>query len=122
MSKDYENLMDSLTNTRYLDTPLEYFKILDDDVEEGSLRQQLAGGGVVTRQNFSTKGKVSSPTQSKLDKLEELVLKYNNDPTALFSKSSKTKGENTFTKLQILQESGWKDGMFSVSRTVQHEN
>ena len=71
MSKDYENLMDSLTNTRYLDTPLEYFKILDDDVEEGSLRQQLAGGGVVTRQNFSTKGKVSSPTQSKLDKLEE---------------------------------------------------
>jgi hypothetical protein len=117
MSKDYENLMDSLTNTPYLDTPLEYFKILDDDVEEGSLRQQLAGGGVVTRQNFSTKGKVSSPTQSKLDKLEELVLKYNNDPTALFSKSSKTKGENTFTKLQILQESGWKDGMFSVSRT-----
>ena len=61
MSKDYENLMDSLTNTPYLDTPLEYFKILDDDVEEGSLRQQLAGGGVVTRQNFSTKGKVSSP-------------------------------------------------------------
>lgn len=34
MSKDYENLMDSLTNTPYLDTPLEYFKILDDDVEE----------------------------------------------------------------------------------------
>jgi hypothetical protein len=55
MSKDYENLMDSLTNTPYLDTPLEYFKILDDDVEEGSLRQQLAGGGVVTRQNFATK-------------------------------------------------------------------
>ena len=74
MSKDYENLMDSLTNTPYLDTPLEYFKILDDDVEEGSLRQQLAGGGVVTRQNFSTKGKVSSPTQSKLDKLASLVL------------------------------------------------
>jgi hypothetical protein len=43
MSKDYENLMDSLTNTPYLDTPLEYFKILDDDVPEGSLRQQLAG-------------------------------------------------------------------------------
>jgi hypothetical protein len=105
MSKDYENLMDSLTNTRYLDTPLEYFKILDDDVPEGSLRQQLAGGGVVTRQNFSTKGKVSSPTQSKLDKLEELVLKYNNDPTALFSKSSKTKGENTFYKITNITRS-----------------
>jgi hypothetical protein len=55
MSKDYENLMDSLTNTPYLDTPLEYFKILDDDVEAGSLRQQLAGGGTV-RQNFAEKG------------------------------------------------------------------
>jgi hypothetical protein len=55
MSKDYEDLMDSLTNTPYLDTPLEYFKILDDDVEAGSLRQQLAGGGIV-RQNFAEKG------------------------------------------------------------------
>jgi hypothetical protein len=59
MSKDYENLMDSLTNTPYLDTPLEYFKILDDDVPEGSLRQQLAGGGVVTRQEVNKGGIVS---------------------------------------------------------------
>ena len=52
MSKDYEDLMDSLTNTPYLDTPLEYFRILDEDIPEGTLRNQLAQGGEV-RLKFS---------------------------------------------------------------------
>jgi hypothetical protein len=66
MSKDYEDLMDSLTNTPYLDTPLEYFKILDDDVEAGSLRQQLAGGGTV-RQNFAEKGAAKIEFETPLE-------------------------------------------------------
>jgi len=71
MSKDYEDLMDSLTNTPYLDTPLEYFRILDDDVEVGTLRQQLAGGGSV-RQKFAEKGiakiEFDTPTEPPMQK------------------------------------------------------
>jgi len=89
MSKDYENLMDSLTNTRYLDTPLEYFRILDDDVPEGSLRQQLAGGGVVTRQNFAKKGIAKAEPEEDFFKAPKDAPKVKGSILPVFSKKDK---------------------------------
>jgi hypothetical protein len=111
MSKDYENLMDSLTNTPYLDTPLEYFKILDDDVPEGSLRQQLAGGGVVTRQevnkggivsrqNFATKAIPNKPEAGSWQDMFQTIIKdWNTElSNAVENKNISLMSEESFSK------------------------
>ena len=82
MLKDDKNLIKSLTETKYLDLPLETFKVLDQPEETmvltpmqqlfGIKRKEINKGGIVSRQNFAEKA-IAKAGPEEIYKAEEFI-------------------------------------------------
>ena len=59
-------------------------------------------------------GKILPRNQEKLDNLKKLILKYNNDPKALYDTTGKMRASKVVTKNDILIEAGFEKGMLSM--------
>ena len=70
------------------------------------------GGDVEKRR--ADLGKIRPQNQEKLDNLKKLILKYNNDPKALYDTTGKMKASKVVTKNSILIEAGFEKGMLSM--------
>ena len=53
----------------------------------------------------------------KIDALEDLILKYNNNPLILIDKTGKAKGKNVISQMKVLQAAGFPQGFQSMSKT-----